>query len=362
MTPESDRPAGPLAGVRLVEFAAIGPAPFGVMLLADLGADVLRIGRADAEWPDVPVVSRGRATLTLDLKNPLDSAFAGRIAGTADVLVEGFRPGVMERLGLGPDVLLERNTRLIYGRMTGWGQEGPIAGKAGHDINYIGLTGMLAMLARNGEPPVAPQNLLGDYGGGGLYLALGIIAALYERERSGKGQVVDAAIVDGAVSMLAPILGMARTGLVPRDPGQGMLAGNKLYYRTYRCADGRDFAVGPLEPRFRRQFAAIIGVDPEILDDEANAQQIERIFASRDRGEWAAVFAEADCCATPVLDMEEAPDHPHLMSRSVFLQGADGPQPAPAPRFSRTPGAIQPDGDGAERLRAWGIDLEEERA
>jgi len=355
MPPSPDRPAGPLSGLRLVEFAAIGPAPFAVMLLADLGVEVLRIDRNGAEWPDVPVVSRGRATLTLDLKQPADAAHAADIAAAADILVEGFRPGVMERLGLGPDALFARNPRLVYGRMTGWGQDGPIAGKAGHDINYIGLTGMLAMIARPGEVPVAPQNLLGDYGGGGLYLALGILAALLERERSGRGQVVDAAIVDGAASMLAPIIGMANAGLVPRRPEEGMLAGNALFYRAYRCADGRHLAVGSLEPRFRQQLADIIGVDRTVLEDPGNRAAVEEIFASRSREQWMTVFAGADCCVTPVLDLDETAADPHIAARAIFVDGEGGLQPAPAPRFSRTPGAIQPDGEAADRLAAWGV-------
>jgi alpha-methylacyl-CoA racemase len=349
---------GPLSGLRVVEFEGIGPAPFAVMLLADLGAEILRIKRLGAHWPDVPIVTRGRATMILDLKSPDGRGAALDILAAADVAVEGFRPGAMARLGLGPAEALERNPRLIYARMTGWGQQGPLASSAGHDLNYVGLTGMLSMLASKGERPVAPHNLLGDYGGGSLYLVIGILAALLERERSGRGQVVDAAIVDGAVSMLAPIMGMVAAGLLPADPAEGMLAGHAPAYRTYACADGRFIAVAPLEPAFRRQLTDRLGLEPDALDDPARSEALEALFASRTRDEWAAFFEGSDCCVTPVLDLDEAPDHPQLAGRASFVESEGLLQPAAAPRFSRTPGAVPRAEDPAALLQRWGVAFE----
>ena len=347
---EVDR-SGPLKGLRIVEFAAIGPAPFGVMLLADLGAEVLRIERSGATWPDVPIVSRGRASITLDLKSADGRKAAARLAQAADVVVEGFRPGVMERLGLGPDALRETNPGLIYARMTGWGQDGPLAQAAGHDLNYIGLTGMLAAITPPGEAPTAPQNLLGDYGAGGAYLAIGILAALVERQRSGEGQVVDAAIVDGAVSMFAPIMGMMAAGLLPRDPAEGMLAGRAPCYRTYRCADGRFLAVGSLEPQFQAILAEALGIA-----DLSDGPALEALFAQRTRDEWVAHLDGKDCCVSPVLAGDEAGAHPHLVARGAFVSEGGIVQPAPAPRFSRTPGAVPPDRSAAALLAAWGVE------
>ena len=352
--------SGPLTGLRVVEFAGIGPAPFGVMLLADMGADVVRIERAGQVWPDVPVVSRGRASVRLDLKQEAGLAVAREALRVADVLVEGFRPGVMERLGLGPEAAMRLNPRLIYARMTGWGQEGPLAQRAGHDLNYIGLVGLLAMLKVDGKRPNAPLNLLGDYGGGGLYLAFGVVCALLERERSGKGQVVDAAVVDGAASLMAPILGMVRAGLLPSDPAEGMLAGGAPYYRTYRCADGKDIAVGPLEAGFRKVLTDALDLEPGALDGEpqAAAARLEQVFAGRPRDAWAALFEGLDACVSPVLTVDEAAAHPHLEGRGSFEVRDGAPQPAPAPRLSRTPGAIQPSSaDGLDRLGAWGAAL-----
>ncbi|VXC91138.1 CaiB/BaiF CoA transferase family protein [Sphingomonas sp. AX6] len=346
---------GPLAGLRVVEFAALGPAPFGAMLLSDLGAEVLRIDRADAAWPQMPIVSRGRSGLTLDLKSDEGRARAMAAMDAADVAIEGLRPGVMERLGLGPDTACVRNDRLIYARMTGWGQDGPRAQAAGHDINYIGLTGLLAMLSPEGEAPRPPLNLLGDYAAGSLYLVIGILAALAERSRSGKGQMVDAAIVDGSVSLMAPILGMIAGGLMPADPNKGLLAGNAPYYRSYLCADGLAIAVGPLEPQFRRALTGAMGLDSDALNGEpvAAAQMLAKQFATQPREYWLAPLDSVDACATPIHDWQAARADPHLVARGVF--GGDGPVPDPAvaPRFSRTPGAAQPDGDGAELLDRW---------
>ncbi len=342
---------GPLKDLRVVEFSGIGPAPFGIMLLADLGAEVLRIERSDAIWPDVPIVSRGRASLALDLKSDEGLATAIQIVEAADAIVEGFRPGVMERIGLGPDVLMARNPRLIYARMTGWGQSGPLARTAGHDINFVGLTGMLATIGEPGSPPVAPQNFLGDYGSGGTYLALGILAALYERQRSGLGQIVDAAIVDGSVSMLAPIMGMIAAGLLPVDPADGMLAGRAPQYRTYACADGRFLAVGALEPQFQSALAKALGID-----DVTKPGILEALLLTRTRDAWVETLAGTDCCVSPVLDLSEARAHPHLVDRKAFIRRDDLDQPAPAPRFSRTPGAV-PEGCNADSLLAgWGVE------
>ena len=348
---------GPLAGVRIIEFASIGPAPFAVMLLADLGAEVVRVRRAGSEWPEIPIVTRGRSTLDLDLKSEGGRNDATSLAGAADILIEGYRPGVMERLGLGPDRLLQLNPRLIYGRMTGWGQRGPLSASAGHDLNFVGLAGMLEMLAPKSHPPRAPQNLLGDYAGGGLYLALGALAALHEREKSGRGQVIDAAIIDGCASLLAPILGMVAAEVLPHDPSQGMLAGDASYYRTYACSDGRFIAVAALEKRFRDELAKGLGVAVETFESASGATELEAIFASRPRDEWVELFASRDCCVTPVLELDEARFHPHNLARSNFVGTGESWQPAPAPRFSRTPVSLPSDVDALDRLQEWGIEL-----
>jgi alpha-methylacyl-CoA racemase len=342
---------GPLSGLRVLEFAGIGPAPFGIMLLADLGAEVVRIERAGAAWPDVPIVSRGRASITLDLKSDNGLEQAKRMASAADILVEGFRPGVMERIGLGPEHLLELCPRLIYARMTGWGQTGPMANAAGHDINYIGLTGMLAMLGGPGKPPIAPQNLLGDYGAGGTYLALGILAALFERERSGKGQVIDAAIVDGSASMLAPLMGMVAAGLLPANPADGMLSGNAKNYRSYACADGRFIAVGSLEAHFWAALTTALD-----LKIDADPSVLEGVFLTKSRDEWIEFLSKTDCCVSPILDIEEACQHPHLVARETFVEDEGVVQPAPAPRFSRTPADLPRSLNADAVMRSWGVE------
>jgi alpha-methylacyl-CoA racemase len=357
---------GPLDGLRVLEFAGIGPGPFAAMLLADLGADVVRIDRAGgAEWPNFPIVSRGRASILLDLKSPAGVQTCLAAIEKADVLIEGFRPGVLERVGLGPDVALARNPKLIYGRITGWGQSGPLAKVAGHDINYIALAGALAPLGGGADAPLPPLNLLGDYAGGSLYLVMGILAALLERNRSQQGQVIDAAIVDGAASMLAPLLGMASAGAINLDRTSNILGGRVApNYRTYVCADGRYVAVGPLEPRFYAQLCAQLGVEArpartQADRDEASAE-LARIFATRSRDEWAASLQHLDVCVTPVLTPQEAARHPHLSERGTYVDADGYCQPAAAPRFSRTPcaapSASPVDGEGgAERLAAWGV-------
>jgi alpha-methylacyl-CoA racemase len=360
---------GPLAGLRIVEFAGIGPGPFGAMLLADLGADMIRIDReGGGDWPDVPIVNRNRPAITLDLKRPEHVAYCTQMIAAADVLIEGFRPGVMEKLGLGPEAMVARNPRLVYGRMTGWGQDGPLARRAGHDINYVALSGALSLLPTAGEGPTPPLNLLGDYAGGGLYLALGILAALVERGRSGKGQVVDAAIVDGTASLIAPILGMISAGLLDPDADRSLLGGRAApFYRTYRCSDGGHVAVGPLEPRFAARLCALLGLDPAALGSpadpagwEAGHRVLTQVFAAEPRDHWAALFAGEDACVTPVLTVEEAAADPHLAARETYRDVGGVVQPAPAPRFSRTPASLRwasPDAapPAAERLAAWGL-------
>ncbi len=346
--------SGPLAGIRLVEFEAIGPAPFAVMLLADMGAEVLRIRRARSIWPDIPILCRGRHSIELDLKDPDQRQQAREAVAVADVLVEGFRPGVMERLGLGPE-LLQDNPRLVYARCTGWGQDGPLAPVAGHDINYIALSGLLAALVPGGDRPVPPLNLLGDYAGGSLYLALGVVLALFERERSGLGQVVDGAIIDGSLSMMAPLLGMRAAGLLPTDIGSGLLAGHASYYRTYECKDGRFMAVGSLEPQFRRELTHRLGLADGSLDgdQEKASRLLAEIFASRPQSEWCEIFDETDACVAPVLDVDEFANHPHSKQRGSFVETGSFQVPAAAPRLSRTPGDVSEGGSGADLLARW---------
>lgn len=346
--------AGPLAGVRVLEFAGIGPGPFCCMLLADMGAEVVRILRPEIEAAD-PVMGRGRHDLRLDLKAADAAPTCLAAIAAADVLIEGFRPGVMERLGLGPDEALARNPRLIYGRMTGWGQTGPLSGAAGHDINYIALTGALAAIGPAGGPSIPPLNLVGDFGGGALYLAFGVVAALYERERSGKGQVIDAAIVDGAASLMAMFAG----GGFSLAKEASLLGGAAPYYRCYVCADGRQIAVGALEPKFHRRLCELAGLEPrEGRDDPAAWPEASRafaeVFARRTRDQWCALLEGTEACFAPVLDLDEAPDHPHMKARAVFERHDGLDHPAPAPRLSRTPGRIRSSaGDGAEVLARW---------
>jgi alpha-methylacyl-CoA racemase len=354
--------SGPLEGIRVLEFAAIGPAPFCAMLLADLGADVVRIDRAGVAATD-PVTARGRTSVVLDLKSREDVALALAAMDCADAVVEGFRPGVMERLGLGPDVALQRNPRLIYGRMTGWGQTGPLAHAAGHDLTYIALTGALAALGPADAPPPPPLNVVGDYGGGALYLALGIAAALYERERSGRGQVIDAAVVDGTASLMALFSGMTANGGLSLERERSLLGGAAPNYRCYECADGRYVAVAPLEPKFFAVLYERLGIDaPRDASWDAEARALAAVFKRKTRDEWTALLEGTDACVAPVLSLYEAPAHSHLRARGVY-RALDGVvQPAPAPRFSRTPGAVQrpapaPGEGGRARLTQWGVEV-----
>ncbi len=354
---------GPLAGLRVVEFASIGPGPHAAMVLADLGADVLRIDRPGGNgWPN-PIVDRGRAVKVVDIRQSAGRAWAAEAAAHADVLIEGLRPGVMERLGLGPDVLCAANPRLIYGRMTGWGQEGPWSRTAGHDITYIALSGALAAMGKPGEPAAVPLNLVGDFGGGSMFLIAGILAALWERETSGKGQVVDAAIIDGVASLMTMFTGLAPSGRLSLDRARNLLGGAAPFYRCYLCSDGQEMAVGPLEPRFFAEMMRLLGLEEMIAAqyDEACwgalTGALASTFASLPQSHWAALFAGSDACVAPVLAARDAPSHPHHAMRKTFFEHDGLVQAAPAPRFSRTAAKIRPTGDADGMLRAWaGVD------
>jgi alpha-methylacyl-CoA racemase len=338
---------GPLDGVRVIEIASLAPAPFGCMILSDLGADVLRVDRADQCGPDAVArpdpLARGRRSIGINLKDPDGIALLLRLAATADVLVEGFRPGVAERLGFGPEVCAERNPRLVYGRMTGWGQDGPLAPTAGHDIDYIAISGALSLVGRAGERPDPPVNLLGDFGGGGMLLALGVLAALVERERSGLGQVVDAAMVDGSALLTSFLYGMRVTGAWRDERGVNLLDGGAPFYDTYQTADAGYVAVGALEAKFYAALLAGLGLSDADLPAQHDRTgwpvlraRFAEVFATRTRDEWAAVFAASDGCVAPVLSLAEAPAHPHNTFRGAFADVGGLVQPAPAPRFGRS--------------------------
>jgi alpha-methylacyl-CoA racemase len=344
---------GPLDGVRVLEIASLAPAPFGCMVLADLGAEVLCVDRAAGGvrrgQPLGAPLGRGRRSVAVDLKHPDGPAAVLRLVESADVLVEGFRPGVTERLGIGPEACQARNPRLVYARMTGWGQDGPLAQRAGHDINYIAVAGALEPIGRPGEPPVPPLNLVGDFGGGGMLLALGVVAALFERERSGAGQVVDVAMVDGAALLTGFVHGMRAAGMWSDRRGENLLDGSAPFYDTYETADGRYVAVGAIEPAFYAALLAGLGLDGEDLPGQLDRDgwpavraRFAAVFAGRTRDEWAAHFAGTDACVTPVLAPGEAPGHPHNTARGTFFTADGAVQPAPAPRFSRTPGEARP--------------------
>ncbi|MCQ4288373.1 CoA transferase [Pseudomonas stutzeri] len=340
--------------MRVLEFASIGPGPHCAMLLADLGAEVIRIEREGGNgWPN-PVADRGRKRLTLDIRTEAGREQCLTLLESADVLIEGFRPGVMERLGLGPEHVHARNSRLVYGRMTGWGQSGPLAQAAGHDINYLAITGALAAIGGREGPAIPPLNLVGDFGGGSLYLAFGIMAALWERERSGKGQVIDAAIVDGVSSMMTFFAGLLPRGAISLERERNLLSGAAPHYRCYTCADGREIAVGPLEPQFFAELMQRIDA-PENLRQgcadpdrwEEQSEQLAALFASRTQADWCALLEGSDACFAPVLTLEEAVQHPHMHQRGVYRSIDGALHAAPAPRFSRTPGAIRDSVDAA---------------
>lgn len=341
-------PAGPLAGLRVIEMEGVGPAPFAAMWLADMGADVVRInrpGQRDNQGRQ-DVLNRGRKSLAVDMKKPGAADVVLRLIGTADVLLEGYRPGVMERLGLGPGVCHARNPGLVYGRITGWGQDGPLAPTAGHDINYVALTGLLGAFGPADGRPAPPLNLLGDFGGGGMFIICGVLAALFERSRSGRGQVVDAAMMDGASLLSSMIWGYRGKGRWKDEREANLFDGGAPFYGTYRCADGRYLAVGAIEGEFWHTFTSLCGIDDaELLahrNDRARWPEMrERLAAAllkRPRDAWCALLEGTDACVSPVLDMGEATQHPHAMARGAFFEQAGVVQPSPAPRFDRTPG------------------------
>ncbi|WP_250402914.1 CaiB/BaiF CoA transferase family protein [Streptomyces cellostaticus] len=361
---------GPLRGVRVVELAGIGPGPFAAMLLADLGADVVRVDRPGGPGlgidPAHDVTNRNKRSVVVDLKAPDGAARVLDLAERADILVEGYRPGVAERLGVGPAACHARNPRLVYGRMTGWGQDGPLADRAGHDVTYIALTGTLGMIGRPGEPPAVPANLLGDYAGGSLYLVVGVLAALHHARATGTGQVVDAAIVDGTAHLSTMIHGMLSAGGWQDRRGVNLLDGGCPYYGTYETADGGHMAVGALEARFCAEFLHLLGLDhlAGARDDWARwgelREQVAARFRTRTRDEWTALFEGSDACVAPVLSLREAPHHPHLAARGTFTDHGGITQPAPAPRFSATPtgvrtGPARPGADSGTVARDWGI-------
>ncbi|MEU1211520.1 CaiB/BaiF CoA-transferase family protein [Streptomyces sp. NPDC005791] len=362
---------GPLTGVRVVELAGIGPGPFAAMLLADLGADVVRVDRPGGSVigiePAFDLTNRNKRSVVVDLKAEGAAEQVLDLAERADVLIEGFRPGVAERLGVGPDACLERNPKLVYGRMTGWGQDGPLAERAGHDIGYIAVTGTLSMIGRSGEPPTVPANLVGDYAGGSLYLVVGVLAALqHARTPGGTGQVVDAAIVDGAAHLATMIHGMLAAGSWQDRRGSNLLDGGCPFYGSYETSDGGYMAVGALEPRFYEEFAGLLGLGDEAPDRndpgrwEALRTLVADRFSTRTRAEWTEVFQGTDACVAPVLSLHEAPRHPHLAARSTYLEHGGLTQPAPAPRFSATPVSVRtgpalPGADTEAVAADWGL-------
>ena len=361
---------GPLASVRVVEFAGIGPAPYAGMLLADLGADIIRIDRHDAGRldPGHRVLGRGRRSIALDLKNDAALDIARQLVARSDALIEGFRPGVMERLGLGPTDCHALNPRLAYGRVTGWGQEGPLAAAPGHDLNYVALTGVLAAIGTPSSGPVAPLNLLGDFAGGGAFLALGILAAIVEARASGRGQIVDAAMVDGASSLASMIWGMRSGGWWPGGRGENMLDGGAHFYGVFECADGKWITLGSIEPPFYAALLRELELDPTQFAAQMDARLWPQLRAAvaaavrrRTRDEWSARLEGGDVCFAPVLDFDEALRHPHNVARNAFIERDGLVHPAPAPRFSRTPSALAPaigapGSDGVAVLRELGID------
>ncbi len=369
--------SGPLEGVRIVELAGIGPAPFAGMMLADAGADIVRIDRYDKavhppnQDPHIDLMNRGRRSVAVDLKHPDGAALVLRLVERADGLFEGFRPGVAERLGLGPEACLARNPRLVYGRMTGWGQDGPMATAAGHDIDYIALSGALGAIGRAGERPMPPLNLVGDFGGGGMLLAFGMVAAILSARATGNGQVVDAAMVDGAASLMTMTYTLRAAGIWRDQRGVNMLDTGAHFYEVYETADGGHMAVGAIEPQFYAELLSVLGLAgeqlPAQMDRDAWPAMKERfaaLFATRTRAEWVEAFDGTDACVAPVLSPAEAPDHPHNRSRGTFTEVAGIVQPAPSPRFGGTPGAIRrpppnPGQHGDEALGEWGVGTDE---
>jgi alpha-methylacyl-CoA racemase len=357
---------GPLTGVKVIEFGAIGPVPFCAMLLADMGADVVQLARPQTRVDTGDPLLRGRRVVALDMKREHERDMALELIAQADILLEGNRPGAMEKLGLGPDACLARNPRLVYGRMTGWGQQGPLAALAGHDINYISLTGVLDAIGEAGGPPVPPLNLAGDYGGGAMFLAVGVLSAYIESRASGLGQVVDAAMVDGSATLMSLFCRMSAQGRWTGERGSNMLDGGAPWYATYPTADGRYMAVGALEEPFWKELLARLNIDQDSLpsrSDRSGWGTIRQVlgdrFMQRTRDEWATLFGDSDACVSPVLGLNEAPQHAHLAARGTFVDSNGLMQPAPAPRFSRTPGRIRETFSGddmaASVFESWGI-------
>ncbi|MBI5090387.1 MAG: CoA transferase [Actinobacteria bacterium] len=367
--------AGPLTGLRIIEIAGIGPGPFAAMLLADMGAEVIRVERAQAvrgPAPDTPhgdVSLRGRRNIAIDLKHPDGVATLLDLVERADAIIEGFRPGVMERLGVGPDVCLARNPRLVFGRMTGWGQDGPYAHAAGHDINYISLAGALAHFGRAGQAPTPPLNMVGDFGGGGMFLAFGVVCGILEAKQSGAGQVVDAAMVDGSAVLMTMFWSMRNSGMFDEHaPGTNLLDTGAHFYDAYECSDGTYISIGSIEPQFYAQLLQLTGLE----GDEAFTRQMDRsqwphlkeriaaVFRTKTRAEWCALMEHTDVCFAPVLTMGEAAQHPHNVARGTFIEVAGVCQPAPAPRFSRTTAQVasppaHPGQHSREILSDWGV-------
>lgn len=356
---------GPLAGIRVLEFAGLGPAPFAAMILADLGAEVIRIDRPGGPSPNgVDVLTRGRACLSLDLKSDEGRETALALAAQADMLIEGFRPGVMERLGLGPEHCHLRNPKLVYGRMTGWGQAGPLAQSAGHDLTYIAVTGALWSIGEADRAPVPPLNLLGDFGGGANFLVIGLLAAQIRAHATGRGDVIDAAICDATNLMMGFVRGQAALGRWTYTRGSNRLDGSAPNYRLYECADGKWVAVAPLEPKFFADLLAQLGFEGDdharllsLGDRQAIADALAARFRERPRDAWAALFEGSDACVAPVLDPDEALGHPHLSERGLNVLTKSGPQPVPAPRFAAHPCSIPEPRNGVATARNWGVDL-----
>lgn len=360
---------GPLAGIKVVEMAGIGPGPFCAMMLSDMGAEVIRVDRLAHKGSGhrANVLNRGRRSIAVDLKNPDGVAAVLQLIDGADVVIEGFRPGVMERLGLGPETCLARNPRLIFGRMTGWGQSGPLAPAAGHDINYISIGGALGAMGYSDRPPAPPLNLVGDFGGGAMYLLAGVLAALVERGTSGQGQVIDAAMTDGTASLLSPFYGMMAMGMWTKERMDNRLDGGAHYYGSYACSDGKFISIGSIEPQFYALLLELCEIDDPEFAKQNDKQhwaslrgKLEALFVTQTRDHWCALLEGTDVCFAPVLDLQEAPQHPHNLARQSFVEIDGVTQPAPAPRFSRTPTTVQAPaamaGEHSEEiLNDWGF-------
>ncbi|RJG02669.1 CaiB/BaiF CoA transferase family protein [Noviherbaspirillum sedimenti] len=368
--------AGPLNGIRIVEFAGMGPGPFCAMMLSDMGAEVIRIQSKNSSSvtpvsnSKFDVMARGRRSMAIDLKKPGAADAMLQLIDRADALIEGFRPGVMERLGLGPEICCKRNSKLVFGRMTGWGQTGKLSATAGHDINYISLSGALNAMGSRGAPPAVPLNLVGDFGGGGMMLAFGVVCALLEARESGKGQVVDAAMTDGSALLSSMMFGLNEAGLWSNQRGDNLLDGAAHFYSTYECADGKCVSVGAIEPQFYKALLLGLDVSDPLFNNQMDKalwpelkSRLAKIFKTRHRDEWAAIFDGSDACVTPILDWDEAIQHEHNRDREAFVEIDGVMQPAPAPRFSRTkPEMPLVPAHASEHTSAilseWGIDVQ----